>query len=173
MNIATVKRAVWGVIFITALGMSTYAFAGWGRGPGGCPGYGPQGGPGYGPENCPGYNGGNGQGIWSQLSEEERNQLTQARDKFIEQTKGLRDQLFAKRDALSDELAKDSPDVTTASKIQNEISELKKQLDQKRLEHLIEIKKINPKLGNGYARWKGGAGAGAGSGYGGGPCWRR
>lgn len=153
MNIKRRKIGILTIVSLAVMGLSTLAFAQRG----------------YGPGDCPGYGGGYGRGDVGNLSEEERNQLAAERERFLEQTKDLRDQIGAKRDALADELSKDNPDSEAAAKLQNEISELKTQFDQKRLEHLLELKKINPELGSGYGHMKGGGGRG---GYGRGPCWR-
>ena len=64
-----------------------------------------------------------------------------------------------------------------ASDIQKDISKIEAELDQKRLDHVIKMKKINPNAGRGYmmgGRGCGemrGYGPGAGRGPGGGYCW--
>lgn len=146
------NKLVLGTVFLAIMGISTFAYAQWGRGAGDCSGYGAR--------NCPGYN---------QLTEEERNQVDEAKDRFMAETEALRDQLYEKRTALGDELAKADPNVEAAAKMQTEISNLKAQLDQIRLSHQIEMKKINPDLGGKYGRMKGSGGRG---GYGRGHCWR-
>ncbi len=120
--------------------------------------------PNYGYEDCPKYGGGYG----VQLSDGERTQVEQARQKFFDETKELRDQLASKRRALADELAKDTPDSEAAVKLQSEVSDLKAQLDQKRLQHQLEMKKINPNLGVGHRSLKGPGTKGGG--YGRRPC---
>lgn len=153
MNITKSNKGVFGIVFLLVLALSTYAFAYRGDGPMGA-------GNGYGPADCPyGYGMGN-----VQLTEQERTQLDEARDKFFEQTKDLKDQIYAKHTTLNEELAKETPDTKKASKLQSEISDLKKQLDQKRLEHRLEVKKINPQLGAGYGYGRGQGGRGMGGG---------
>jgi len=82
---------------------------------------------------------------------------------------GLRNgnDIFQKRLELRSELAKQTPDVQKAVKLQKELSELKAQFDQKRIDHRIKMKKINPNVGRGF----GGRGRVLGRGFGG-PCWR-
>jgi zinc resistance-associated protein len=107
-------------------------------------------------DNSQGYHhrGGYGHGpMWGdQLSEEEVKQLEQARQKFFNDTKDLRDNLYTKERELRDELAKDEPDTAKASKLQKEISGLEAQFDQKRINHMVELKKLNPNIGRGYGR---------------------
>ena len=53
----------------------------------------------------------------------------------------IRLQLNEKRQALHTELAKQTPDATTAMTLQKEISDLQAQFDEKRLTHILEMKK--------------------------------
>ncbi len=163
MNINTLKISIF--VFIAIACFAAFALAQRGNRPVDCPGYGSEDCPQYGAEDCPRYGGG---GWEAQLSEEERAQVKQASQKFFEETKDLRDQLASKRSAMADELAKETPDSEAAAKLQGEVSNLKAQLDQKRLEHQLEMKKINPNLGGGYGPMKG-PGA-RGGGYGRKPC---
>ena len=55
----------------------------------------------------------------------------------------------------------DDPDVKKAQELQKEISNLEATIDQKRIDHMIKMKKINPHAGRGY-----GSGRGRGSGGG-------
>ncbi len=152
MTTFKLNHLVMGIVLLTALAVATSADARWGRGAGDCPG--------YGGKNCPGYD---------QLSEAERNQADDLKDRFLEETKDIRDQLREKGTALGEELSKDTPDTETAAKIQTDISQLRAQLDQVRLTYQIEMKKINPDLGRGrgHQMWYGDRG-----GYGRGPCRR-
>ena len=77
---------------------------------------------------------------------------------------------------LRSELAKPEPDAKKAAGIQKEISNLESELDQKRLDHRIKMKKDFPDFGaGGYGygpRGKGmGRGMYGGGGYGPGSCW--
>jgi Spy/CpxP family protein refolding chaperone len=164
------------------IGFPAASYADWGRG-GGCPmagaGYGPRGfaGPGYG----------------SDLTDEEITALQKERNAFLEQTRELRENIYQKRLELRAELAKQNPDPKKAAELQKEVSGLDSQLDQKRLDQQLKMRKENPKLfgrgfgpgmGPGYGRGPGygmGPGYGRGPGYGmgpgrgacagGGPCW--
>ena len=58
-------------------------------------------------------------------------------------------------------------DASKASRLQKEISELQAQFDQKRIDHMIETRKLNPNTGRGYMQ--GGPMIGS---YGSGYCWQ-
>ena len=105
----------------------------------------------------------------NQLGKEEYKQFDQKREAFFKETQELRDNLFEKERELQNELAKDEPDASKASRLQKQISELQAQFDQKRIDHMIEMRKLNPNIGRGYMR--GGPMMGYGS-YGGGYCWQ-
>ena len=87
---------------------------------------------------------------WSNLSEEEFKKLYEARNVFFEETKKLRQRLYAKELDLRSILARENPDAQKAARLQKEISELEAQLDQKRLGHLIKMRKISPYAGRGF-----------------------
>lgn len=111
-----------------------------------------------------------GYGYPGDLSEEDLKKLDDQRSAFFEGTKNQQNDLYEKGFELRSELAKQNPDSEKAGKLQKEISDLKAQLDQKRIDHMIEIKKINPNVGRGFAgRGPGGYGAGF---RGAGACWR-
>lgn len=132
---------------LTIMGFGAYAFAGEGMGYGrhhagwdhhgsewqdggyGCPGY--------------GYMMGN-------LSDEEIQKMDAQREAFFKSTEDLRQNIYQKELALESEFAKKNPDAKNAAKLQKEISDLRAQIDQKRIAHMIEMKKINPGLGSGY-----------------------
>jgi len=154
------------------IGFSATSYADGGRGGGGCPmagsGYGPRGfaGPGYGGD----------------LTDEEIAALQKERNAFLEQTRELRENLYQKQLELRAELAKQNPDPKKAAELQKEVSGLDSQLDQKRLDQQLKMKKENPKLfGRGFGMGMG-PGSGRGPGYGmgpgrgacpgGGPCWQ-
>jgi zinc resistance-associated protein len=162
------------VAMVAFVGFSATAYAGWGRGGGGCPmaggGYGPRGfgGPGYGAD----------------LTDEEIATLQKERNAFMEQTREVRENLYQKRLELRAELAKQNPDPKKAAELQKEISKLDSELDQKRLDQQLKMKKEHPKLsGRGFGMGMGmGPGQGRGPGYGmgmgrggfpgGGPWWQ-
>ena len=107
----------------------------------------------------------------NQLSKEEYKQFDQKREAFLKETQELRDNLIEKENELQNELAKDEPDASVASRLQKEISELQAQFDQKRIDHMIEMRKLNPNIGRGYMRGGPMMGYGSGS-YGSGYCWQ-
>lgn len=133
---------------LTVVGFGAYAFADGGMGYGNHRGTGHHGSNwnngGYG---CPGY--GN---MMGNLSEEEVQKMGEQRKAFFEATQGLRQEIYRKRLALKSEFAKDKPDEGKAVSLQKEISQLRAEIDQKRVEHMIEMKKINPNAGMGLQR---------------------
>jgi zinc resistance-associated protein len=150
MNKKSKKIIVFTVVAI--FGITTLAFAGWGRG------YGHMGGYGYGQG-----------GYYGNLSDEEIAKLDQQRSEFFKATENIRQKLYEKELALRSELVKKSPDTSKASRLQNEISKLQGELDQKRLDYSIQARKNAPNdnrsyggygpmmgygsRGGGYCRW--------------------
>ena len=142
------------VIAGVIIGFGVNAFAGNGYGRMGWSG--PQGqGPGSGP--CWGA------GYAANLSEADIQKLQEQRKAFFEATADLRQEMRQKRLALRAEMAKKSPDIAVAKNLQTEISNLQAELAQKRLEHIMEMKKINPNAGG---RWMGAGPMGFGPGQG-------
>lgn len=148
---------------LAVFGLATLALAGWGRGYGHMMGYGPGGGPGMmGPGWHRGYNGNFPPGASAELEKQ--------RAAFFESTEDLRQQLYEKNLALQSELAKEDPDTAKASQLQGDISELRGELDQKRLDYDIQARKSSPDFRRDY-----GGGYGSMMGYGprgGGYCGR-
>jgi Spy/CpxP family protein refolding chaperone len=162
------RNSMIAVVVVALVGLGTYAMAGpgWGRGMhrgwGGavdCPGYGYGPGAGYGSGYGPGYD------DQSELTEEQLQKMEQERLTFRKETESFRNDLYAKELELRSELAKENTDVKKAAELQKEISNLEAQLDQKRLDHMIKMREINPDAGRAYRRGKGG-GKGYGPGYG-------
>jgi zinc resistance-associated protein len=131
----------------TVVGFGVYAFAdggmGYGRNHRG--GYHHGSGWNHGGSGCPGYG-----KMMGDLGDEEIQKMDEQRKAFFKSTEDLRQNIYQKRLALESEFAKKSPDAKNASNLQKEISDLRAQIDQKRIEHLIEMKKINPGLGAGF-----------------------
>jgi hypothetical protein len=159
---------------ITVVGFGANALAGWGKG------YGHHG---------PGWDRGFGYGpgrsyMIDNLSEEDFKKIDAERRAFFDETADLRRDRYAKRLELKSELVKENPDPEKASRLQKELSDIKAKFDQKRLEHILKMKKINPKFGGGFEgrgkRYRGYGGRGfrghdgeGPRGYGrGGYCWR-
>ncbi|MDZ7581197.1 MAG: periplasmic heavy metal sensor [Deltaproteobacteria bacterium] len=136
------KRNIKGIMTLAVLavfGISTFAFAGWGDG------YGHMMGPGM---MGPGWQ--QGGGNYGNLSADEIAKLDQQRSEFFKATEGLRQQLYEKELALQGELSKDNPDTSKASTLQSEISELRGELDQKRLDYEMQARKSVPGYNRGY-----------------------
>jgi predicted Holliday junction resolvase-like endonuclease len=83
------------------------------------------------------------------LNEDQVEKLQEQRTAFQTATRDLRMELQSKKLALKSELAKKEPDAKTAKSLQKEISALKADLAQKRIEHVLEMKKIAPYAGMG------------------------
>jgi zinc resistance-associated protein len=159
------------VAIIGMAGFAATAFADWGMGPGhrgwGM-GYGPHYGmmddteTGYGPgyDRGPGWC---GQGYAANLSEEDLKKVDEARQVFFDETKNLRQNIYQKELELRSEFAKENPDAGKLSRLQKELSEFESQLDQKRINYMLKMRKINPDAGRrgwgppnrGYARGPG------------------
>jgi zinc resistance-associated protein len=138
------------ITVVTVLGFGAYAFADWGMGPGMMDGWGHHGGwnnSGYGP-------------MAGNLSDNELIQMNKERSEFFKATENLRQDLYPKQLELRSELAKENPDSKRASSLQNDISKLQAHLDQKRIDHMIEMRKINPNAGRGFMG-RGGMGYGS------------
>ena len=138
------KRII--VLTVAAIfGITTLAFAGWGRGYGHMMGGGDWG-PGY--HHRGGYGSGQG-GYYGNLSDGEVAKIDQQRAEFFKATESTRQKLYEKELALRSELAKESPDTSKASNLQSEISRLQSDLDQKRLDYEIQARKSVPNYDRG------------------------
>ena len=84
------------------------------------------------------------------LSDEEIQKMDQQRIAFHKANKDLRQNVYQKQLELESEFAKKTPDAKKAVNIQKEISDLQARIDQNRVEHIIEMKKINPDVGRGF-----------------------
>lgn len=163
----TLRKILITIALIAVLGIGINAFAHGGMGWGG--GWGHHRGGMH-------YQGGSGNGPVDQLNPEETKQFEQKREAFFSETQDIRTSLFEKERELQNELAKDEPDMAQASQLQKETSDLQSQFDQKRIEHMVEMRKLNPNAGRGYKSggpMMGSRGSMMGSGYngGGGYCW--
>jgi hypothetical protein len=86
--------------------------------------------------------------------------------------------MYQKSLELRSELAKENPDTKKAAGLQTEISKLKAEFDQQRLNHFLKMRKISPDMGRGFgsgygmmgSRGRGGHGMMGRGGYGGGYC---
>jgi hypothetical protein len=155
---------------VAVLAIAATSFAGWGRGHWG---YGYHMGPGYGMHRGWGQD---PRGYGSNLSDEDIAALDSERQAFFDATSDLRKNLYQKELELRSELAKAEPDAKKAAGLQKEISDLESELDQKRLDHRIKMRKNFPRFGaGGYGYGPRGRGMGrgmyGGGGYGPGSCW--
>ena len=138
MNKKCWKSKIILITAITILFSGAYASADRGKGYGHYPG-----------KHHWGY-GGPGCGAFDDLSEDQIKQLDAERTAFFEATKKLRRQIYQKQLELASELAKEDPNAETAAGLQKEISDFKAQMAQKRLEHILRVRQINPDLARGF-----------------------
>ena len=88
-----------------------------------------------GSKKYPGYQG--------NVSHETVNKLNAEQEAFIKSTKDLRHTIYEKELYLKAELAKKDSDIAIALSLQKNISEAREKFDQKMIEHLFRMKKIN------------------------------
>lgn len=163
------------IAFIATTGLVSVAFAhgGWGGGGygGHMKGYGSGYGMGPGMMGYGGYGMGPGMmgygygsygrdGYSADLSRQDINKLQQARDKFFDETRTLREQIRDKQFALNDELDNANPDKAKVADLQKALSGLESDFDQKALAYRLEVRKLLPES-------TGPRGYGYGPGYGG------
>ena len=151
-----IKKVLITVSAVAIVGFGVNAFAGWGMG------YGHMGWGTHGPRWH--HGGGCGQGYRGNLSDENVQEMEQQRQGFFNATEDLRRSIYQKGLALRSELAKENPNAQKAATLQSEISKLNSELDQKRLQHMLAMRKINPSAGRGFS---GSGPMGRGQGYGG------
>jgi len=99
-----------------------------------------------------GTKGGGGSGYLDELSDDEIKKLQEERKAFLNETKSLRNDIYAKDLELRAEIAKENPDIKKAASLQKELSDLNTGFDQKMLQHRIKMKKINPAAARGCMR---------------------
>jgi hypothetical protein len=155
----TLRNVIIAIVSVAIIGLALNAFAHRGMGWGGWGHHGPR----------MHYQDGYGPGYDNQLSKEDYKKFEQKKEAFFKDTQDIKTNLIEKERELQSELAKSEPDAAKASQLQKEISKLQSQFDQKRIDHMVEMRKLNPKGGRGYR--SGGPMMGYGS-YGGGGCWR-
>ncbi len=134
------------VVSVSLLGIGINAFAHRGMGWGGGGGY-----HGQGWHHRDGYEPGYG-GPMGELSKEILSQIEEKREAFLKDTREIRAELIEKKRLLQAEMTKEEVDVAKASELQKALSELQGQFDQKRIEHMAEMRKVNPNAGRGYKR---------------------
>jgi hypothetical protein len=152
------------LVLILGTAGSALAYRGTGggsQGSWGCPGDGYAwkrgGGQGQGNWECPGDEYGRKRGGrpgygygMRDVSKEDFEKMTQLREAFFKDTESLRSDLRSKWFELRSELAKEDPSLETVKGLQKELSALEAQMDQKRIEHRLEMRKLNPNAGQGF-----------------------
>lgn len=126
------------VVMVALMGFGTYAFAGKGM------------------KSAAGQGG--GCAAMQNLSAEDQAKVKAEMDAFFKDTETLRTQIQQKALELKTEMQKTEVDAQKAAAIQTEISALHAQMDQKRLQHHINLSKINPALGSCFKGFMGGPG---------------
>ena len=139
MKTSKIRNTMAGLVAVALIASGATAWAekgqGYGDGSRGCSG-------------CGHYQRGCGQGAGdSDLTAEQREQLAAERQAFMAATQVERQDLYAKQMALKAEVAKSDPDPQAAAALQQEISQLAGELDQKRLAHILAMRKIDPDAG--------------------------
>jgi len=139
------RKLIIGLAIAAAVGIGTYAFGHMGEGYGN---YGwMHGGPGM---MHQGYYGETKNDYRPDLKDEDIKALDEERAAFLKATDSIRQTLYSRELELRSELYKENPDASKAAALQKEISELESEVDQKRIDHLIKIRKLNPNAGRGY-----------------------
>lgn len=146
MNVINSVKKVFLIALFALVGFSAQAIAERGMGYGPYPGWGhhPMHAWHHGGDEGPGF------GYWGDLSKEDIQKLEKERASFFEGTKNLRAKIYQKRLELKSELAKENRDAKKAAELQTEISGLKAEFDQKRLNHFLNMRKISPDMGRGF-----------------------
>ena len=138
------KRIITTVSVLTLILMATGAFAyqhGFGK---------------NGMGNCPRFD----RQALADLSQEQRDQLQELRQKFIDETYETRNAMMLKRNGMRMLMETSNPDRSKLNAMLEEINELRGELMTKRMDFILQAKKIAPELtmgmdGNGFGRGKG------------------
>ena len=103
---------------------------------------------------------------YGSIDNESREKLDQLNRRYYEKTSDLRNGLYEKSDELDALLAGPNPDREKAKGLERELSDLRSQLDQERLDYELEARKITPEArsdrGYGRGMWVRGSGMGYG-----------
>ncbi|MCP4720832.1 MAG: periplasmic heavy metal sensor [Desulfobacteraceae bacterium] len=124
--------------------LATSAFS-WGHGKGGC--------------------GGSGQGYgtnaWNDLSKEQRDELSALRQKFIDETYEVRSAMMVKHQEMRMLMETSSPDRAKLETLSQAITDLRSQMQSKRIDFQLAAKKIAPELNVAGMGGRGGCGEGS------------
>jgi Spy/CpxP family protein refolding chaperone len=108
------------------------------------------------------------------LNEDQRTEMNKLERNFFKETSKVRDQLWTKSDEFDILLDSTDPDPKKVRKLQKDISNLRAQLAEKRIDLELEVRKVAPDAGyaRGYGRGYGRhmRGYGPRGGYGPGGC---
>ncbi|WP_299979743.1 periplasmic heavy metal sensor [Desulfobacula sp.] len=97
-------------------------------------------------QDCPRYG---GQSAFNDLSKDQRNALTTLRQTFVDETYEVRSGKFVKRQEMRMLMETSDPDRAKLEKLSREITDLQKQIRDKRIDFQLDAKKISPELGMG------------------------
>ncbi len=134
--------------------LATSAFS-WGNGGRGC------GGSGQGESNYEGCGANGTNNVWKDLSQEQRDELTALKQKFIDDTYEVRSAMMVKHQEMRMLMETSDPDRDEIDELAKAVTELRTQMQTKRIDFQLAAKKIAPEL-NGL-----GMGRQGGSGFGG------
>ncbi|MDA3789168.1 MAG: periplasmic heavy metal sensor [Desulfobacula sp.] len=98
-------------------------------------------------QDCPRYGG--EQGAFNDLSKDQIDALSALRQGFIDETYELRYAKFAKRQEMRMLMETSEPDRAKLGKLSQELTDLQKQIRDKRIDFMLAAKKIAPELGMG------------------------
>jgi hypothetical protein len=84
-----------------------------------------------------------------------REKIRKERRAFFEDTKSLRQEIYQKKLELRSELAKKKPSARRAKALHKDIAKMQSKLGNQRIEHFLELKKIDPEM-----NWRGFRGQG-------------
>ena len=123
------------------IGVTTLSFAGWGEGKG--------------------HNNHNGNNV--QISDENFEAVQVEREAFFKQTKDIRRELRKNNALMQAEMASKEPDMAKLKTLQKTISALNSEFDEKRVAHMVTMRKINPDFTGHTRNCQGGMGGGGGA----------
>lgn len=115
--------------------------------------------------------GGQGYNAMANLTPEQQTELNTLRQKFIDETYETRSAMLNKRQEIRLLMETSAPDKAKLESLSDEMLDLKKAMHDKRIDFVLEAKKITPELNmSAFGHHRGGFGKG-GQGMGGsGPC---
>ncbi len=110
--------------------------------------------------SCPGID----RYAYNDLSDAQKDELTTLRQKFIDDTYGLRASMMQKHNEVRLLMETSQPDRTELSRLNAEISDIMKQLQENRIDFMLAAKKVAPELRFGQGIGRGGFHKGNGRG---------